>query len=86
MQDINECDKMCVTALLLFTVSLYQVTLTYSQSTVNTVVIPSESVHCLTPEQRINTIKQLRDNINSILNEQQFEIIVTVVPECGDGL
>ena len=78
--------KLGIIALLLFTVFLYQVKLAYSQSTVNTVVIPSESVHCLTPQQRINTIKQLRENVNSILNQQQLEIIVTVAPECGDGL
>jgi hypothetical protein len=73
-------------ALLLFTIFIYQVRLAYSQSTINTVAIPSESVHCLTPEQRRNTIRQLRENIYSILNEQQLEIIESIVPECGDGL
>lgn len=58
-------------ALLLFTVTVFlcQARLEYSQSTINTVVIPSESVHCLTPEQRMNNMRLLRENINSILNE-----------------
>ena len=87
MQSINlECGKMFVAALLLLTVSLYQVTLAYSQSTVNMAVIPKESGYCLTAQQRVNTIKQIRGYVNNILNEQQFEIIVTVAPECGDGL
>ena len=73
-------------ALLPLTVCFYQVRLAYSQSTINTIAIPSESVHCLTPEQRWNTIRQLRENINSILNEQHLEIIVSLVSECGDGL
>jgi dynein heavy chain len=73
-------------ASILFTVFFYQVRLAYNQSTINTVAIPSESVHCLTPEQRRNTIRQLRENIYSILNEQQLEIIESIVPECGDGL
>ena len=72
-------------ALLLCTVLLYKVTLTYGQSTVNTVEISSESVHCLTSEQRIDTLKWLRENISSILNEQHVEIS-TIVPECGDDL
>jgi hypothetical protein len=73
-------------ALLLFTIFIYQVRLAYSQSTINTVAIPSESIHCLTPEQRMNTIRHLRENIYNILNEQQFEIVESIVPECGDGL
>ena len=79
-------NKLAVTVvLLLFTVFLCQARLEYSQSMINAVVIPSESVHCLTPEQRMNNMKLLRENINSILNEQQFEIIVSLVPECGNG-
>jgi hypothetical protein len=81
----NKMFKLAI-ASLLFTVFFYQGRLAYNQLTINTVAIPSESVHCLTPEQRMNTIRLLRENINSILNEQQFEIIVSLVPECGDGL
>jgi dynein heavy chain len=67
-------------ASLLFTTFFYQVRLAFSQSTISTVAIPSESIHCLTPEKRKNTIRLLRENINSIL------VIVSLVPECGDGL
>jgi hypothetical protein len=72
-------------ASLLFAVFFYQIlSLAYSQSTINTVAIPNESVYCLTPEQRRNAIRQLRENINSILDEQHR--IVSLVSECGDGL
>jgi hypothetical protein len=73
-----------VIASLLFTTFFYQVRLAFSQSTINTVTIPSESVHCLTPEQRMNTIRLLRENVNSILDEQHRNI--SLVPDCGDGL
>ena len=80
------CGKMFATALLPFTVSLYQVAFAYSQSLVNIAVIPKESEYCLTAQQYVNTLKWIRGYVNSILNEQQFEIIVIVVPECGNRL
>ena len=88
VQDIRiklECGKMLATAILLLTVPLYQLQVANGQSLVNMAVIPKENGHCPTAGQRGNTLKQIRGYVNSILNEQQFEIIVAIVPECGNG-
>ena len=66
--------------LLLFTKCLYQ-SLVYSQS----LVIPEES-RCLTAEQRINALRQIRGYVNRFLDGQEFKAIATVVPECEEGL
>ena len=84
--DIKECGKMLVTALLLFMLSLYQVTLSLSYSQSTTMIQKEKlSVYCLSTEQRVNTLKLIRDYVKNILYEQRSKIIVTVVPECGDG-
>ena len=79
---VNECGKMLTKAfkLLLVTECLYQ-SLVYSQS----LVIPEESI-CLTAEQRINALRQIRGYVDNFLDGQEFESIATVVPECGGGL
>ena len=75
---------MVAAALLLFTISLHQVTAAHSQSQVK--MVSKESGYCLTVEQRVNTLMQIRGYVNSILNEQEFKITATVVPKCGEGV